>query len=1147
MNRSPSMLSVPTLSSPLASDGGAVDAKRRKSHQWFMGSRRSKAGESHPGGSRMSIDTAALPIPSKNPARAMVERRHSYQNVHSRIPQPKASSPLTNVARSSLSHGYIVPNMPSQHEAASQIVAAPDRQASPDSSYSSSSYDESDNERDELTDLHFDDFSFDVTAPADLPTFAMNPFNIPNPPSEEVPVHGHLPSAEPLCARIETGQRKVDRTPSHPSGITARLSRHISKLFLRRYFHVPAPFTHGHGAVAAADSVDIRRVASIGSFSGMYEGTAFYVKPTGRDLPSPGPESEPSPPVKHGRYAHRVPKNMDEAIDFSRIRCPVPVPATKAPILGRDEAVVALSDAYMGKSYGVIGQADPDNEEGTDGSDRTAFSDFELASGEPHSDDGYAYPSIPAAYEFVDPEIPCTVPDAAALAMTPSEEQLLHHGMAHPWANPPYNIPERQRRSVRQGAWRPLQAFVGAVVVSALLLPLGAVFMVIDVGAFGVGIFGLLMIADFAFRVGAAALNRRKVNQVTKQSPISRCYETYTTMPRINRPKLPECSITVVGYRENGRLWEDCLESLKAQQYPVKHIVSVIDGNEPADMAMSFAFGNAFPENDSLIVHFPVLLSVLYVQKYKEALHVLGQVPTRLETFKAWLTSKPIGGHIIAHETAMNYVLDFLYTKATIEKWSSYKALCFTQPHAHKRHAMFTAFLVATYALGTKDAVLTTDSDTRLDPSAASHLMAMLFSDENIAGVTGNVDVDRRETIIPNVYALGNWFSSNVDSPCQSFFGSVSRLSSPMAVYRVSDLMDIVSPWIMQTHFGKEATTGEDMNLASQLLSRGLKTAHTHEAMAYTDAPNNYVRWIKQQTRWSRAMYREALLSTPRLNNYNPWLAVEATKQLYYPAVLIASVLYLLYTPAHWENLVIWITTIGAAILLKTIYAVIVGRNFRFLLYPLNQSMCFFGVLPTRVWALLTTYRTSWCTSARSTHEVARSESFLSRTLHMGHLLVWYIALSVGLSYYLATALSQPFLWLVAAVGVVLSFQLYAGVFSAKLNFFIFAPRYLHQRRAKIADVEAYQAPLTASKAASKNGTGSERCDSASEDERFEADLAALPMGEMRKAPSWFGKPKDTVFEAPVSRKPSMLSSGMEQTTSSLSQLPFRKASKFEL
>ncbi|KAI0326890.1 hypothetical protein GY45DRAFT_1258082 [Cubamyces sp. BRFM 1775] len=765
----------------------------------------------------------------------------------------------------------------------------------------------------------------------------------------------------------------------------------------------------------------------------------------------------------------------------------------------------------MGKSYGVIGQGDVDNEEDTDSSDRTAFSDVEFQNGE----GGYAYPGVPAAYEFLDPEIPCVVPDAARLAMSPSEEQLLHHSMAHPWAVPPYNVTERPRRSARRSAWRSLEAAAGALAVSALLLPFGAGFMVIDVGSFGVGSFGLLMAADFAFRAGAASLNRRRVNKINKQSPIAKSYETYTTLPRMNRPKLPECSITVVGYREDEHAWESCLESLKGQQYPVKHIISVIDGNEPADMAMTRTFASAFPENERLVA------------------------PSRFSSFKAWLTGTPTAGHAIAHESALNYVLDYLYTKATIEKWANYRAVCFTQPHANKRHAMFTTFLVGSYALGTKDALLTTDSDTRLDPAAASNLMAMLFSEDNVAGVTGDVDVDRRESIFPNVYALNNWFTSNVDSPCQSFFGSVSRLSSPMAVYRISDLMDVVSPWIMQTHFGKDAAIGEDISLASQLLSRGLKTTHTYAAKAYTDAPNSYVRWIKQQARWSRAMYREAIYSSPRLNNLNPWLAVEATRQLYYPAVLVASVLYLLYTPAQWEHLVIWLTTIGGAVLLKTIYAVMVGRDVRLLLFPLNQLMFVLGVVPTKLWALLTTYINSWGTSARSAHEIARSESVWSRTLHIGYLLPWYTALSVGLAYYLATALSQPLLWIVSLAGLVLVAHAYVDVFRAKVNFFVFAPRLFQQGRTKVSDVEAF--PAMQKMTLEKPKIDSDSSDEDSDNEQFEADMAAVPLRSMQKPMSFSGEQTDTVFEAPPSRKPSLMPAGMDRIASPSPHVAFSK------
>ena len=59
-----------------------------------------------------------------------------------------------------------------------------------------------------------------------------------------------------------------------------------------------------------------------------------------------------------------------------------------------------------------------------------------------------------------------------------------------------------------------------------------------------------------------------------------------------------------------------CLKSLQAQEYPIKHIIGVVDGNDGPDCDMANAFGKAFPEDQRLIVHLPVLFSMMYKQKY---------------------------------------------------------------------------------------------------------------------------------------------------------------------------------------------------------------------------------------------------------------------------------------------------------------------------------------------------------------------------------------------------------------------------------------------------------------------------------------------------------------------------------------------------
>lgn len=58
------------------------------------------------------------------------------------------------------------------------------------------------------------------------------------------------------------------------------------------------------------------------------------------------------------------------------------------------------------------------------------------------------------------------------------------------------------------------------------------------------------------------------------------------------------------------------MKSLQAQEFPIKHIIGVVDGNDGPDHDMANAFGKAFPEEQRLIVHLPVLFSMMYKQKY---------------------------------------------------------------------------------------------------------------------------------------------------------------------------------------------------------------------------------------------------------------------------------------------------------------------------------------------------------------------------------------------------------------------------------------------------------------------------------------------------------------------------------------------------
>ena len=117
----------------------------------------------------------------------------------------------------------------------------------------------------------------------------------------------------------------------------------------------------------------------------------------------------------------------------------------------------------------------------------------------------------------------------------------------------------------------------------------------------------------------------------------------------------------------------------------------------------------------------------------------------------------------------------------------------------------------------------------------------------------------------------------------------------------------------------------------------------------------------------------------------------------------------------------------------------------------LTFSQYFFGLLPSKLFACFTVHITNWGTSARSKSEFARPESFLSRTTHVGHLVVWYMMLSVGLAYMLATVFHQPYLWFISGIGVALSSQAYSDVIvgETKYHYYVLRKKWRAWRASK--------------------------------------------------------------------------------------------------
>ncbi len=465
-----------------------------------------------------------------------------------------------------------------------------------------------------------------------------------------------------------------------------------------------------------------------------------------------------------------------------------------------------------------------------------------------------------------------------------------------------------------------------------------------------------------------------------------------------------EVSMAIVGYREDDVAWRKSVRTLQTQTFDPKHIIAVVDGNEGPDLAMANSFVEEFKDfhGGALMVHLPVLLSDVYKVAYKSSLEAYQLHPkTRWEKLSTWFSGKRTEAEEHALQDADGAIADLVRRWDATYNFSSAKSICISQPHGHKRTAMFTAFAIALYACNTRDAIFTTDSDTLLEPNAIDEMLLIMQSDDAIGGVTADVKIENRgESILARLCAVRYWFAFNIERGCQSLWRCVGCISGPMGLYRSCDLELILGPWIMQRFGGKDCTFGDDRHLTNQLLAYGMKTRYTHRTWCETESPTEFVRWIKQQTRWSKSFYREAFWFPTSFAYQSWWMSVEMIKQSMYPFILTATVFHLLFAAKTAAQPISWIVTLFGVAFIKAVIGAIIARDAWILTFTCYGFLYAFGLLPSKFWAIVTINQTGWGTSARSSTERKRGESIMQRSFHVIHLFFWYLGICAGLGWY---------------------------------------------------------------------------------------------------------------------------------------------------
>jgi hyaluronan synthase/N-acetylglucosaminyltransferase len=187
-----------------------------------------------------------------------------------------------------------------------------------------------------------------------------------------------------------------------------------------------------------------------------------------------------------------------------------------------------------------------------------------------------------------------------------------------------------------------------------------------------------------------------------------------------------------------------------------------------------------------------------------------------------------------------------------------------------KRHAQTIGFSKAKGKI-----IMTLDSDSILNKRALVELLKA-FVDDKVGAATGQLEVlNEKKNLLTKIQGARYWNSFNFERKSQSNLGSVICCSGPISAYRASILNKISYDYQNQKFLGDNCTYGDDRHLTTLILKHGYKVKYVKEGVAYTEVPETFKKYIKQQIRWKKSYLRETLMVSKFMFKNNPAVSFE--------------------------------------------------------------------------------------------------------------------------------------------------------------------------------------------------------------------------------------------------------------------------------
>lgn len=296
-----------------------------------------------------------------------------------------------------------------------------------------------------------------------------------------------------------------------------------------------------------------------------------------------------------------------------------------------------------------------------------------------------------------------------------------------------------------------------------------------------------------------------------------------------------------------------------------------------------------------------------------------------------------------------------------------YDTNCILLPHGGKRHVMYHGFHYIKKYYPLNEYVIVIDSDTILNKDSVRQLVKSIHWNRWNGCGTGSLKIFNRNNWLTKVVHSRYGFAFDIERGAMSYVGCMNCCSGPFSIYRQRLLDDrLLHDFLHQTYFGRQVGPGDDRHLTNLILERGYRSFQTPYAIAYTESPEVFQRFLQQQLRWMRSFYRETVWQVRAIPHQHPYLIVITTYEILFPFFILMSIVSQLYVHASLQFALHRLCYAWGILLFRTLLLLwFQNGDVKYLYNICYFPMYFLFLLPIKIYALLSCYQMQWITSDR--------------------------------------------------------------------------------------------------------------------------------------------------------------------------------------